>query len=512
MADSPEVILKYVVSGLKDISAAATAVDKLAQANLKLAQSLALINKGGDAAKQAKATKKTREDIAATAISTAKVTRNLKTAAHETSILAKFSKGVLISWRSVSRIIVGSTLARGIGAIMRQFSTMVEDAKEFQLRLGEIRTISQENQLSMQGWSSEVRKLSDLYGSELLDTAEGYYQTLSNQIAKGAETTKFMTEAQRFGVIAVTNTENSVNLLSGALNAYNLDVEDSRNLSNQFFKTIELGRIRGDQLANSFGQLGTIAARLGIETEEVNAAIATLTIQGLQNTHATTGMRNVMLKLIRPTDEMRSLFLKWNVATGQQAIETFGLVGVLRRLADQAEYSGEPVEELGNLFQRIRAIVGATGLVTAFDRFEANLKKIRDGAMTADEAFSDMLENVGFKFRKELQKLKNVFTVDFGEKFVSGVVSFSEAVGGLDEALKSLIKTLKILAVAGIGFLGVKGAGGVVNLVTGVQKLQKALLAVTTVQYSFIGASLLKMKLALQASAVAALALKAAMV
>src|SRR5690606_32368232 len=191
----------------------------------------------------------------------------------------------------------------------------VRSATEFQIRISEIRTISQENQRSFADWAFAVRNLSDQFGQPLSDTAEGVYETVSNQIAKGAEATRFMAQAMEFARVSVSSTEDAVNLLSSVLNAYKLELSEVERVSASLFTTIDLGRVRAEDLADTYGRIAPLAANLGISFQELNAAIATITIQGIRPAETLTAINGVMRKLLRPTQEMKRVLDEWGVSS-----------------------------------------------------------------------------------------------------------------------------------------------------------------------------------------------------
>jgi len=158
-------------------------------------------------------------------------------------------------------------------------------------------------------------------------------------------------------------------LLTAAINAFRLPVEDAEIISAQFFKTVELGRVRIEEMSQSFGRVALPASLLGVSLQELQAAIALTTIQGVKFNEASTLIRNILLKLIRPTDEMKRFFAELGVASGEAAIETFGLSGFLAKLEERTKGSST---EIGNLFGRIRAITGA--MVFAGDNTERSRK------------------------------------------------------------------------------------------------------------------------------------------
>jgi TP901 family phage tail tape measure protein len=377
-------------------------------------------------------------------------TRNLDNVTRNT---AKTFTALNSLLRITGGVIIGSLVSRAVAALTNAFIGSISAASDFMLRIGEIRTISQNAQLATAQWSEGLRELSDQFATPLLDVAEGAYQALSNQIAEGAETLTFMAEAQRLALISVATTDQAVLALTGTLNAYSLEASHAREVSNAFFKTIELGRLRLEEIAGDIGRVNILGANLGVTYKEVDAALATLTIQGINAAEGMTFLRNVMLKLTRPTTAMRGFFEDIGVTSGQAAIETFGFVGVLRLLAKRAQESNDPMDELGELFGRIRAIIGATGLVTSLDRFESNLKEIENSTKNANAAFDEMRENIGFKFKKELNEVANFFKVELGEKMVKSVVGFSDNILDLSDTISFLTNTIINLGKAALLFI-----------------------------------------------------------
>ncbi len=439
--------LKYIVSGLQELKTLSRTLNNVARAQNKLVASLNTIN---------------RSSVQAGA-SLQRISGSVNTLTTQTVKGTKSAKQFGITWQGVTRIIIGSLVSRGIGGLIRGLQEGISEAQEFGLRIAEVSTISQDAQLSFTEWSDAVRKLSDEFGTPLLETTEGLYQAISNQIAKGAEATEFMAEAQRFALIAVSNTDQAVNLLTGALNSFKLEADDARQVANSFFKTIELGRIRARDLAQNFGQVGIVAAQLGLRLEEVQASLAVLTIQGLAPTKAMTGLRNVLLKLIRPTDRMKEFFEKIGVTSGQAAIDTFGFVGVLRLLAREVQETGDPLNELGEIFGRLRAIVGGAGLVGSFDEFGVVLNKIENAAESANKALLKITDTAEFKLKRELQRVTDFFVVDLGQKSVKGIIELTEEFGGLAEIVKTVTAGLAAgaaafaVVLAGVGTVALAG-------------------------------------------------------
>ena len=375
----------------------------------------------------------------------------------------------LKSWSFLSRVIAGSLIARGIGQVSSAISKAVTDAREFEIRVSELRTISQQNQLSFESWSQSVRNLSNEFGRAPIDVLEGTYQALSNQIAEGAQTTQFMREALRLSIITTSSTEEAVLGLTGALNAYKLTAEDARALSDKLFKTVELGRIRFKELAGSIGQVLIVSKQLGVSENKILGALSTLTIQGLNATNAQTALRNVLLKLVRPTDAMKELFAEWGVESGEAAIQTFGFVGVIDLLSKAAKKGNSELAELGEFFGRIRAITGGAGLTGSLKLLAESITEIGNATESANKAFEIATESAAFKLNKEIQKIKNNF-LELGQELNKTIVNVSDKLGGLANIINTVTDATFALA----------GAATVATVAFGIGKLTGVIIGLTT--------------------------------
>jgi|GEM_PF-2325664 len=342
-------------------------------------------------------------------------------------------EAVLLSWKSVVRIFAIQTIHRAITLITNAFADGIQNSVEYGVALGEIQTIGQQLELTTEQIASKIRSLSDAFAQPVDVVAEGLYQTLSNQVAEGAENFEFLAAANKFAVAAVTDSASAVNLLSSTLNSYGIAASEAENVAGKLFKTIELGRIRGEEFANTFGRVTVLAAQLGISLDEVLSSIATLTVTGLKYNEAFTLINNTTLKLIRPTENLKQTYKELGVASAEAGIQAFGFQGFLSELANT---TGETATEIGGLFNRVRAIRGVLGLTGSdAERFADNLKEIEAaGAGDLQDAFDEVFNTDAKQFQKELNSLKNDF-IEFGQVAVKGMNLVSDAFGSARAAL-----------------------------------------------------------------------------
>ena len=330
-----------------------------------------------------------------------------------------------------------------------ELKNAVTQAADLSVKLSEVQTISQrinENGQSFgtirttQALAEDVRKISDAYNLTQLDVVEGLYEAISNQVSGAAENMNFLSESARFAKSATTDLNTSVELLSATLNSYDLAVSRTSEVSAKWFRAIELGRFRAEELSQDIGRSAVLANQLGIDLDQLAASYATMTVQGVKFANAQTFLTNIMLKLIKPTEEMREILDSWGVTSGKAAIEAFGLNGVLARLDDEAKKGADRLGELGEQFSTIRAIIGATILGNKADLFDDNLIKITQAQEAFNAAYQLRVENSGEILQREMNQVKNFFISDIGTNIVENLARFSKGTADLSDSFKDLAR------------------------------------------------------------------------
>lgn len=356
-------------------------------------------------------------------------------------------KDIRISWESIFRLLAVQLAHRAVAQLANALERGVEASLALEKSIREIRTISQINDQPFENWARDIRLLSDEYARAQGDIAEGFYQALSNQVAEGTQTILFMNEALRFSIASTSSTEASVNLLTSTINSFNLAASDAADVSAILFKTIELGRVRAEDMANSFGRIGPLANQLGIQLPELAAAIDAMTIQGLRFDNASTLIRATLLKLIRPSEDMKELFNELGVTSAEAAIQTYGLVGLLDQIKEVTKGSSD---ELGRLFNRLRAIQGSQLLLSnATKAFNDDLAELTTQSVPSYlEAVARATDSAGFTIEQALTRLRNVFISDVGFAISEAIVNSADSLEELEQRILSYVGVISQVIVA----------------------------------------------------------------
>jgi hypothetical protein len=149
------------------------------------------------------------------------------------------------------------------------------------------------------------------------------------------------------------------------------------------------------------GDLVPAAAPLGIRLEEVGAAIATLTLQGVPAAEAATRVKNSMIQLAKPSKELSALLKANGYDSGEAAVKAVGYAGVLQ-LLDKATHGS--VTATAALTPEIRGLLGVVGLTGRnLATYEANLiamNQAQEGAGRTAQVFAEQQKSGAFQLQR----------------------------------------------------------------------------------------------------------------
>ncbi len=357
----------------------------------------------------------------------------------------------ILSWKSFERVILVHVIRRAFHMLMTTIRQAVTRIQEFHTAVVEIRTISQTMPGSLNQWAVSLQKVSDAWGIDLIDAANARYQILSNQIAKGVKQTEmFSDETFKFAKVTKSTAEEAVNVLTAALNAYGMTAEDVTKVSAILFKLVEFGRVRITEIADTLGRASVPAAQLGISLEELAATIANITIKGIKATESMTLIRGIVMKLNKPTKEMKELFSKLGVSSGEALIAIHGLAGTLKILQEETKGSSS---EIAQLFGRIRPTMGISALLSDLEGFNDVLAEFGDKA-TLDymNALNDQFQTSGERVKLAFNQVKNFVQIGLGRAAADTILKFTDkfktievGADGVERKISGLVNIIKAL-------------------------------------------------------------------
>lgn len=386
-------------------------------------------------------------------------------------------KEVTLSWKSMGRIIVARAITQAFFQIQNAIRQSTIDARELFNAVAEIQTITERTSQGALQYATTLQRIVDISNQINFtpqDTANAFYETLSNQIGQNvSQISAFITEAGKLGKVTRASLQDSADALSSVINAYNLPVSEAAEISAKLFVLVDQGRLRLEEVANTMGNVAVPASQLGVGFDSIVGGLSAISIAGVPARESMTLFRNIMFKLIRPTEKMTELFQSWGVASGQAAIATFGFEGVLARLQVEAD---KGAEEIGELFSTIRAVRGVLGLTEQnFEKYTNAVIASKKAQEDYNEIVEDYLANPGEKFNRLIQQTSNQI-LELGLRLVKYVSNLNDFFGTTQEGNFRLAEFIGFLAKMTIA--GAVGAGTFAILTTAAGLLAPALSAV----------------------------------
>jgi TP901 family phage tail tape measure protein len=365
----------------------------------------------------------------------------------EDSLNAPQSKKTLLTFSDVARILEATLIKQVFNSVTDSIRSSISAAQDFQIQLSLIRTVSQDQQLSFGSWADGLVNVSNRTGLALADISKTAYDAIQSQVVFGAQAIQFTETAANLARTTGVTAAKAGDLLSSVIQGFKQSVAEADNTAAVLFKIVELGRIRLEELSNTMGRIAPSANTVGIKFEEVGAALATLTRQGIKTSDATTLLTNIVLKLAKPTEAMQRLLRSWGFETAQAAVKTLGFVEVLRRLE---RTSDGQLNELAQYFNELRGLRGAVGLTSAFKDFESDLQKINEASATYTDAQKIRAESSADTLTKFTNAAKNTFINDFGNVVINVLGDFAEALGKGNEASRMFANGVLTIAAAAV--------------------------------------------------------------
>ena len=336
-------------------------------------------------------------------------------------------------------------------------TAFVKWSSDFTDGMAKIYTIADESKKPMAEMRQELIQLSNQSGYSLEDLAEAEYQAVSASVDTSKAVT-FLTDATRLARGGFTSTTNAVDLLTTVINAYNYKAEDAAYISDVLLRTQNDGKTIVDELAHSMGTVIPTAANYNVSLEQLAAAYATMTKQGVNTSRATTFLNAMFTELEKESSTIsKTLDEKTGKSFAQLMDEGNSLADVLKILYDSVDGDNEQFQRL---FGNIRSGKAAAALLTDdFAILNYEVDRMNNALGQTDHAM-EVLETPSLKVKRAIQQLKNS-GMELGttlintlapafEKVILSIKNLTDSFAKLDEHQLQLI----------LGFAGVVAAAG----------------------------------------------------
>lgn len=250
------------------------------------------------------------------------------------------------------------------------------------------------------------------------------YDAISSGIAP-VDALTAITQAATFARASLSDIPSSVRVLTAVLNAYGISANNADQVTSALNETVNKGVIRGQELAQSLGQVIPIAAGFKIGLTDVLGALAGLTLGGLDAAESVTSLKQIIVSIQDPSKEAQKAFkdIGLDYRQLQQAMTADG--GLPKVLQTITKAVGDNTDAATQLFGNVRALNGEMSLAgpnaakykDALDSikqaYESGtsaadaMRVIVDGQKGSYETFGNYLQNSFIKIWDSLTPITN---------------------------------------------------------------------------------------------------------
>lgn len=232
---------------------------------------------------------------------------------------------------------------------------------------------------------------------------------------EGADAMKVLEAATMAATAGLTDTHTAAQGVTAVLNSYGMAAEDAAFVSDLMFTTVDRGVGSFEELVTSMNNVVPSASAMGIQYEEISAAIATMSKQGQSFANATTNLNGVITGFLKPSEAMKKAISDLGYESAQSMIDTLGLGGAMQALE---QYTGGSAEKMGELFGDVRAMRGAFALTGDGARmFAEDLEAMGAANGRTAEAFATQTEAFAAQW-KNFQNVLNALLIEVGQTLI----------------------------------------------------------------------------------------------
>lgn len=284
------------------------------------------------------------------------------------------------------------------------------------------------------------------YKNDILDASSKskvavgeFSEAVYGSISAGVDQTKaieFTTKAMKLAKGGFTDGAKAVDVLTTAINGYGMKAEDTTKISDMLITTQNLGKTTVDELASSMGAVIPVANSVNFGIDELSAAYAQLTKNGIATAESGTYLKSMLSELGKSgsiTDKvLRELTGKGFADLKKEGKSTSDIINMLDK---NAKANGKTLKDMfGSVEAGTAAMVLAKGSGKEYDEM---LQAMQKSAGATQEAFDKMDATPAEQLKGALNELKNE-AIKLGVKAIPIVTEAAKFISKLVDGFSKL--------------------------------------------------------------------------
>jgi len=351
---------------------------------------------------------------------------------------------------------IGGTLSKNVTLpLLGVGAAAVSMALDFDKSLDSIVALVGISKEEVDGMRDSVLDLAGKTARAPKELGEALYFVTSSGFA-GAAALDILEASAKAAAAGLGSTAAIADAVTSAVTAYGVEMLSATAATDVLTATVRLGKVEADELSGVIGRIIPLSSTLGVEFHEVGAALAVMSLSGLDAAEATTALRGIFSAIVSPSKDAEKAFEEMGLSM-KKVRRIIADDGLLRFLTLLQEETGGNVEEMARLFPEIRGLTGALNILGAdVALVDTIFADVKDSAGDTAAAFAYIATTPAFKLQQAFANLK-VALIDIGAVLLPIVTSVATFVGRwvtefskIDESTRKVI-VIVALVVAAIG-------------------------------------------------------------
>jgi len=278
---------------------------------------------------------------------------------------------------------------------------------DFEKQMAAVSTMVDDTDAHMGRFSQGVRDMSKEFGEGTGTLAKGLYDILSASVP-AEQALGVLEVSAKAAKAGMTDTGVAADAITTILNSYALSADQAGSVSDLLFSIVKRGKTTMGELAPSIGMVATMASSGGVSLEEMGAALATMTRNGVQTQNAVTALNAIITSFLTPTKDAVEAAAGLGFEMSAATLKSEGLKGIFDKMA------ALPPDAVAKLFPNVRALRGVLPALQNMVGFTDDIAAMGDRAGATEAQLVKVVDTIDFKFGQLKQQALDIF-VRIGE-------------------------------------------------------------------------------------------------
>ncbi|KYC47835.1 MAG: Phage-related minor tail protein [Candidatus Methanofastidiosum methylothiophilum] len=308
--------------------------------------------------------------------------------------------------------------------------------------------------------TKQVKTLSVEFGKQKETIAKAQYNIVSAGFRNIADSSEVLRASLKLSTAGLADVGETADVVTSILNSYKLEAKNATKVSDILFQTVKYGKTTLPELAASIGQVLPAATAAKVSLEEVGAAMALTTVQGISTSESATALKGAIYALAAPTPEAAKRMDELGIKTKDTAGNMLPLLDVVK------QFQGMSLDAIRKLIPEKEAANAVLIMANNYDTLRQNVEGMVGSAGAAQKAFEEMARSPQMRLNQLKERLDNIM-VTLGEAFLPVAEKLLARITPLIDKFtdwisknSALIAQIGEIAVVSVGLIAGMGALG----------------------------------------------------